>query len=201
MNRWRNLRLALFATVVLSCACGNDAVPGKDRSPAGERPESWAEAIDGGKDLPNLFKIDDGFYRGAQPRNDGIQRLQEMGIRTVVSFRTSHSDRKESERSGLDYVRLPVQPWDVDEEEVIEFLSVAADPERRPVFVHCYHGADRTGMMTAVYRVVVQGWSKDEAIDEMKNGGFGFHESFKNMVDYVEDLDPDALATAAGINP
>jgi protein tyrosine phosphatase (PTP) superfamily phosphohydrolase (DUF442 family) len=185
--------------VTLSWACASDSVPGKDRRADGKRPENWAEAIDGGEDLPNLFKIDEGFYRGAQPRNDGIRRLQEMGIRTVVSFRTSHSDRKESERSGLDYVRLPMHPWDVDENEVIEFLSVAIDPERRPVFVHCYHGSDRTGMMTAVYRVVVQGWSKGEAIDEMKNGGFGFHKSFQNMIDYIEDLDPEALATAAGI--
>jgi protein tyrosine phosphatase (PTP) superfamily phosphohydrolase (DUF442 family) len=195
----RRPRLALVVAVVLSCACGGDTVPGKDRDPGGKRPENWAEAIDGGEDLPNLFKVDEGFYRGAQPRNDGIQRLQEMGIRTVVSFRTSHSDRKESERSGLDYVRLPMRPWDVDEEEVIEFLSVATDPERRPVFVHCYHGSDRTGMMTAVYRVVAQGWSKDEAIDEMRNGGFGFHRSFQNMIDYIEDLDPDALATAARV--
>ena len=43
-----------------------------------------------------------------------------------------------------------------------------ADPAKRPVFVHCKHGADRTGTMVAFYRILFEGWSKDEAIREMK---------------------------------
>jgi hypothetical protein len=63
-----------------------------------------------------------------------------------------------------------------------------------PWFVHCHHGSDRTGMMVAVYRAVVQGWPMDKAIDEMINGGFGFHEIYRPFtVPFLKRLDIEAL--------
>ena len=62
-------------------------------------------------------------------------------------------------------------------------------PEMQPVLVHCKHGSDRTGMMVAVYRVVVQGWEKGAAVDEMTHGGYGFHAVWENLQDYVMALD------------
>jgi protein tyrosine/serine phosphatase len=48
--------------------------------------------------------------------------------------------------------------------DVVKFLQIVTDPEKVPVFVHCQHGADRTGVMAASYRIIVQGWSKDQAL-------------------------------------
>ncbi|MDX1388146.1 MAG: tyrosine-protein phosphatase [Acidobacteriota bacterium] len=175
--------------VLLSCAV----------SAMAERPEQWAVPLPGGESLPNLFKVDEGLYRGAQPRDGGFERLRSMGLRTVVSFRTTSSDREVSARNGLAYVRLPTQPWDVNDEEVVEFLKIAASSEHRPVFAHCYHGSDRTGVMVAAYRVVVQDWSKNDAIEEMVDGGYGFHSSFRNLVKYIEEMDAEAIAAAAGL--
>ena len=56
-----------------------------------------------------------------------------------------------------------------------------------------------TGMMTAIYRIAVEGWSKEDAIAEMTQGGFGFHEVWKNLVDYVRELDVERLKREAGI--
>ncbi|MCK5172282.1 MAG: dual specificity protein phosphatase family protein [Planctomycetes bacterium] len=64
-----------------------------------------------------------------------------------------------------------------------------------PVFVHCRHGADRTGTACAVYRIAVEGWSKAEAIEEMTKGGFDFHGIYKNLVDYIEELDMDKISS------
>ena len=52
---------------------------------------------------------------------------------------------------------------------------------------------------TAIYRIAVEGWSKDEAIAEMTRGGFGFHEIWKNLVEYVRELDVERLKREAGI--
>ena len=49
--------------------------------------------------------------------------------------------------------------------------------------------ADRTGTVCAVYRVAVDGWTKEEAIREMREGGFGFHEVWKNLPRWIEGLD------------
>ena len=57
--------------------------------------------------------------------------------------------------------------------------------ENHPIFVHCRHGADRTGMMSALYRIKHDGWSKQEAIDEMVHGGLGFHSIWTNLISFI----------------
>ena len=46
-----------------------------------------------------------------------------------------------------------------------------------------------TGFMCAVYRIAVCGWDKQAAIEEMVNGGFGFHPVWKNIIRSLEELD------------
>ena len=96
-------------------------------------------------------------------------------------------------------MKISVQSWSAEEEEVVDFLRVVTAKERQPVFVHCLHGADRTGMMMAIYRMVVQGWSKDEAIEEMTQGGYGFHSIWTNLVDYVRRVEVERLRAKAGL--
>jgi len=131
--------------------------------------------------------------------DDGFAELKAMGLRTVINLRTFHSDRRECAAAGLDYVKIPAQAWEAEEEEVVAFLEAAIDPNRLPVFVHCQHGADRTGLMCAVYRIAVQGWSRDEAISEMTKGGFGYHAIWQNLVQYLREFDIDAVRKKAGI--
>jgi protein tyrosine/serine phosphatase len=93
-----------------------------------------------------------------------------------------------------------MQAWrDDNDRDVIAFLRLAVDPQRQPIFVHCLHGADRTGMVVAVYRVVVEGWSKEEALREMTLGGYGFHEQFDNLLEYVEELDVAEMRRQVGL--
>ena len=53
--------------------------------------------------------------------------------------------------------------------------------------------------MIAVYRIIVQGWSKAEAIREMTQGGFGFHPTWSNLPKWIQKLDIDRLRRQAGI--
>jgi hypothetical protein len=92
-----------------------------------------------------------------------------------------------------------MKAWHPEEKEAVRFLKIVTDPKRAPVLVHCQHGADRTGTMVAVYRIAVQGWSKDEAIREMTQGGFGFHPTWSNLPKWIENLDIDRLKRQAGI--
>ena len=65
-----------------------------------------------------------------------------------------------------------------------------------PVLMHCKHGSDRTGLMAAMYRVVIQGWSKEEALNEMTLGGFGTSNGFKDGVRYMMRADVAKLRHA-----
>ena len=38
-------------------------------------------------------------------------------------------------------------------DQIVEFLRIVNDPANQPVFVHCWGGRHRTGVMTAIYRM------------------------------------------------
>ena len=65
--------------------------------------------------------------------------------------------------------------------------------------MHCQHGADRTGAMSALYRIAVQGWSKEEAIREMVHGGFNYHEIWINRPRWIRELDIGRIRAEAGL--
>ncbi len=163
-----------------------------------KRNANWAVVLDK-PGLPNLHKISDDLYRGAQPKAEGMLQLVEMGIKTVVNLRSSHSDLDELEGTELDYVEIPMMAWRPKEAHVVEFLQIMTDPERLPVFVHCLHGADRTGTLVAAYRVIIEGWTKDDAIEEMKKGGFGFHTVWQNLPRFVKKLDVERIQQELGL--
>jgi protein tyrosine phosphatase (PTP) superfamily phosphohydrolase (DUF442 family) len=129
-----------------------------------------------------------------------MKNLKMMGIETVVNLRSFHSDRDEIGETGLAYEHIYMKAWHPEEEDIIRFLQISANPKRTPVLVHCLHGADRTGTMSAIYRIAVQGWTKGEAIKEMTEGGFGFHGVFKNLLSWIEELDIAKIKNDAGIN-
>ncbi|MCK6535788.1 MAG: tyrosine-protein phosphatase [Polyangiaceae bacterium] len=193
------LSLALCAGVACS-APPEPAAPARSSptaQPAG-RPVSWAQRLER-PGLPNLHRVSPVYYRGAQPTAEGMAELHRLGVRTVVNLRAVHSDRDEIGALPLAYEHISAKAWHGEDEDVIRFLKIVTDPARQPVFVHCQHGADRTGTMTAMYRIVVQGWSKHEAIREMTQGDFGFHSIWKNLIEYVEQVDVEKIRKAAGL--
>ena len=139
----------------------------------------------------NFTKVSDGLWRGGQPSAESFAKLKTMGVRTVVSLRTFDVDQRLLEGLGFKYLHISFKAGHPETEDVVAFLKTVEDPANRPVFVHCKWGTDRSGMMTAVYRIVVEGWSKEEALDEMRT--MGFNEAWDSISDYVERLDVPAL--------
>ena len=156
----------------------------------------WAERIEL-PGVPNLHKVSANLYRGAQPTAEGMKQLEKLGVKTVVNLRSSRSDRDEIEDTALTYEHISMTTWNPDDEDIIRFLQITTDAGRTPVFVHCRHGADRTGTVSAIYRIAIERWSKDEAIEEMTKGGFGYHRIWKNLVDYIRQLDVDTMMRSA----
>lgn len=186
----RNILLSTVIVLTVSCS---DSPPELVET---SRPKKWAEPIkvDG---VPNLHKVSPDLYRSAQPTAAGMKALKKMGIRTVVNLRSFHSDRDEIDDTGLQYEHIYMKAWHPEEKEIVRFLQIVGDKARVPVLVHCQHGADRTGTMCAIYRIAVSGWSKEEAVKEMTGGGFGFHEVWENLIEYINGLDIEAIKKKA----
>jgi len=158
-----------------------------DADGSAQRPAEWATVVN---PAMNLFQVTPRFYRSARLDEEDLPRLRSLGIRTVVSLRAFHSDTRLLGDSGIEAVRVPMLTWSIDDDEVVRALRAIRRAEALgPVLLHCQHGADRTGLVTAMYRMVVQGWSREAALDELQNGGFGYHSMWKNIPAYLESVD------------
>lgn len=163
------------------------------------RPANWASSMPATPGLGNFYKVSDDLYRGEQPTDEGIASLKKLGIKTVICLRSMNEDKEEAAGQGLEYANIKCKASSIDDDEVVEFLKVVKDKSRGPFFVHCLHGSDRTGTMCAAYRVVIQGWSRQDAADEMTSGGYGFHAGYQNLVRYIDNMDVEKLKKLAGI--
>lgn len=142
--------------------------------------------------LANLYRIDEGVYRSEQPDKDDCKALEAYGITEVLNLRNRHSDVDEALGTSLILHRLKMKAHRVKEEQLIDALQII-HRRKGPIVIHCHHGSDRTGAVCAMYRIVFQGVSKEEAIREMKEGGFGFHRIYKNIVRTIRNADVERI--------
>jgi protein tyrosine phosphatase (PTP) superfamily phosphohydrolase (DUF442 family) len=206
---WRLCEILIFSVAIaLTGACrvheGQSEASisvdknGKSMESAQTVERKWAQHLDL-PGLPNLYKVSDDLYRGAQPTGEGFRQLDKLGIKTDVNLRFIHSDKGLIKGTALDYEHINVTSFWPKTSDVVRFLKIVTDKKRTPVFVHCHKGIDRAGMMCAAYRVVVQGWSKDEAIEEMTKGGFASRRPYGSVVNFVRKLDVDRVKQLAGL--
>jgi protein tyrosine/serine phosphatase len=190
------LVLSIIACNFLSAKDNNDVNSSTSAAPLTSR--QWATDVNL-EGVPNCHKVSEDLYRGAQPSDEGMKQLEKFGIKTVVNLRAFHSDRDEINDVNLGAEHISFKTWHPEDDDVVRFLKIVTDKSRTPVFVHCQYGSDRTGTMCAIYRITVQGWSKDEAIEEMTKGDFGFHEIWDNLVEYIRNLDIKKIKQQVGI--
>jgi tyrosine-protein phosphatase SIW14 len=187
--RYQPLLLALALVFVPACS----KAPAKRDTPS--RPATAEMPI------VNFAKVADGVYRGAQPDEAGFKALKGLGVKTVVNLRNKHDDTPAAKPLGIEVVQIPMAakmtiapPTDA---EVKTFLDAVLDPARRPVFVHCAGGKDRTGTMCAIYRMEVDHWTPEKAYEEMKS--FGWHDDmYPALGKFVLGYKPHLVAGRAG---
>ncbi len=188
----------LFFTV----ASGAGAAEPAATVPAAARSERWAVpiALEG---VPNLHQITSTLYRSEQPTVLGFRNLEKLGIRTVINLRAFNSDDDEVRGTNLRTERIRILTWNIDDHHVVDVMRMLRNPENGPYLIHCQHGADRTGLMSAMYRILEQGWSVDDALAELTGGGYGYHAMWKNILRYVRSADVAGLraAIAAASSP
>lgn len=143
--------------------------------------------------LKNLYEIDSGVYRSEQPRRRSFPALEKAGIREILNLRRhKNKDRKRSGQHDFILHQVPLKARDINEANVIEALRIIKD-RQGPILIHCWAGADRTGLISAMYRIVFDHWSKEAAIHEMEYGGFGFHKRYKEVPAYIRQADIERI--------
>ncbi len=135
------------------------------------------------------------LYRSGQMTAEGFRdALQSLGIKTVVNLQDDYPSPdlertyfnrgtiKETELCREMKVRyvfiapdvLPRDWTPAQRPEAIEkMLEIFDDPKNYPLLLHCKAGLHRTGCMAGVFRMEYQGWTPEQAVEEMRTNGFG----------------------------
>ena len=155
--------------------------------------------------VKNFGKVNEYLYRGAQPKEEGIEQLKKLGIDTIVDLRGERHGLMEKERAhaeslGMRLVSIPGTGWTAPrDEQVARFFALVSETPRRKIFIHCWFGGDRDGMFVAAYRIAFDGWTAEEAVGEMQ--AFHYKEFLHpNMKWYVRKF-PERLAKSPVLAP
>ena len=185
-----------ISTIVFSN--GSPAKPSSPDSSRAERLEDTAGEV--AATLPLFYRVDENYVRGSQPLRGGIGTLSRLGVKTLVDLRSiyDHTDdvKAAAELAGLAYEWEPMSVWNPPtDEEANRFISVVTDTAKGPFYVFCADGLNRTGEMTAIYRVAHNQWTVEKALDEADQLGFNpYYYTLRSYVwDYARKFRPSAV--------
>jgi protein tyrosine/serine phosphatase len=135
----------------------------------------------------NFGRVDERVYRGAQPDEQALAKLKDLGIKTIINLRMPNDILKEEPVRALEntmvYTNVPMtgvgKPTDEQIHQVLSLLETLPTP----IFIHCEHGCDRTGTVVACYRIKHSNWSAEAALREAKLYGLSPFE--RGMRSYI----------------
>ena len=145
--------------------------------------------------IENFRKVDETLYRGALPGAEDILELKRQGFDAIVSLRSGFDPKGLGEKGfvekiGMEYANFPINSQIGPTNEVAQdFLSYMekARKANKKIFLHCKHGKDRTGTMTAIYELKFNIKSLHQAIIELFSLGYN-REKHPQMLEFIKNF-------------
>lgn len=125
----------------------------------------------------DFYEVSPGVYRGGRLDEAGVTRLHQLGVKTILNL---ENDGEEiglesgwAKHSSIEQISQPMSGFFTpDDRQVDRILHVLADPAKRPIYIHCKKGMDRTGIVVALHRIYNEGWTAARASAERDHLGF-----------------------------
>ena len=145
-----------------------------------QRPSHWGNLLHAEH---NFYKISHDLYRSEQPSQALIPELRQQQIQTIINLRSRNDDLKVLDPHEFNLVHIPIHTWAINRKDLLEVMQQIqiAKQNHQKVLLHCYHGSDRTGASVAMYRIIFENWSIENAVQEMKYGSYGYHPIWVNI--------------------
>ena len=133
----------------------------------------------------NLRVIDHHIFAGGHPfnptnglKNSGaevlaiLKYLKGEGVKTIIDLENTKSVSQMYsllvKQEGFYFIHIPLSEMRVPDKNEWKSISTALSS---PVYLHCYWGADRTGLIIAKYLMEKHGYSKEQALNAVMSGG------------------------------
>lgn len=183
--------LLMAASLITACSSTNQQQSSAHQqiSPIEQTAEQakWAKVID---TKNNFYQVDNKLYRAAQLSPADYPLLQQQGIKSIINLRffDRNDDKIAFANRDIQLINTPLLTWAITPKQMAQVLhQIRQSQQQGAVLVHCYHGADRTGLTIAMYRVVFENWSLQQAKQEMIQGPYGFHSIWRNIENFFTE--------------
>jgi len=166
----------------------------------------------------NRHEIRPGVWRSNQPAPWDIHKAADLGIKTIINLRGPRADggwrleKQACDNAGLRLVDFTVRSRAVPDYDVLVGADALFRQVEKPFLMHCKSGADRAGIMAALYLLLIENASVDDALEmlslkhlHVKQAKTGLLDAFidayrpaqdagLSMLDWAKhELDPDAI--------
>ena len=108
----------------------------------------------------NLHQIDEQMWRSNQPTPGRIADYAEMGIKTIINLRGERNDggwRLEAEacyKHQISLVDFTARSRAAPDKKMLHDTAALFAQIQTPALLHCKSGADRAGLMSALYLLI-----------------------------------------------
>jgi uncharacterized protein (TIGR01244 family) len=127
--------------------------------------------------LPHLiaYVVSPDITLAGQPEPSDWKALVDLGYTTVLNIRgdveRAEAQAASANAAGLRYIYLPLPAYMLELEHIEPLRCALQDPANGKLFFHC-RTATRVALLWMLYRMEVQGWSYEQARDELKAAGY-----------------------------
>ena len=121
----------------------------------------------------NLHEIRPGVWRSNQPSPGRIHAAADMGVKTVVNLRGARSDggwrleKEACDARGVALVDFSIRSRAVPDRDTVLAAREMFRSVEYPILMHCKSGADRAGIMAALYLLLMEDAGADEAARQL----------------------------------
>ena len=147
----------------------------------------------------NFHQVSDDVYRANQPSPSHLRIYKEKGIRSVLNLRgfkqQSYAlfEQDSCKKLGLNLISIPLSSSSAPPTHKLLDLIEILETIPKPVVLHCKSGADRAGLVSALYLITQK---KLSVVDAKKQLRFKYlHLDFTKtgILDYILDVFSERL--------
>lgn len=140
------------------------------KSKSAERLPDFIQRLGDQNGLENFLKVGERIYSGGEPNSEGLLKLKELGITTIVSVDGLPPDLESAQKLGLRYIHIPLGYDGVGERERQQFATLITHVKGK-IYIHCHHGKHRGPTAVATCMILSGDLDQKQAMAYMAVAG------------------------------